>query len=212
MHTNMVAKKPNEENNSVIEIIKDAQILVVSFSGNGLNNIGNLPTFEFKNFLTSTFPSISLLFLKDNNVAWYNKGIENISSDVESTLIFLRKKISAFEKVIFIGSSSGGYAAILFGSLLNVNMVIAFRPQTLVSEKFINPKYKDLKTVINKSTLYYIFGETCNEAGTLHSFEHCENIAISKNVYIDKREVLNLKSLRDDGGLKTLFLDLFSKI
>jgi len=190
------------DSDAILEIIRDNDFVVVSFAGNG-SGINNMPTFEFKNFLTSNFPKASLIFLKDANLAWYNKGLAPITNSVLTTAELLRNKIRPYKRAFFIGSSSGGYAAILFGSLLKVSRVIAFRPQTKVKRDFIDEKYSDLKPLINSTTLYYIYGETCNPPGQLHSFEQCENIAGPTNVIVDKMDVLDLRALRDKGWLKS---------
>ena len=91
-------------------------------------------------------------------------------------------------------------------------MVIAFRPQTKLNNKLIDEKYSDLRKLINPTTLYYIYGETCNPPGSNHSFEHCENMAGPINVVVNKYEVFDIRALRDEGWLKTEFTNLFAKL
>jgi predicted esterase YcpF (UPF0227 family) len=194
---------------ATLEIIKDKELLIISFAGSG-SSFNNMPIFEFKNFLTTHFPKVSLLFLKDDNLAWYNQGIVGISTDVHTTAEYLRKKIQSYKRVMFIGSSAGGYAAILFGSLLRVNMVVAFRPQTKLNKPCIKPQYSDLKQFINNTTLYHIYGETCNPPDSLHVYSQCENISGPANVILYKHNTLDLKHLRDNGWLLKEFTGLIN--
>jgi hypothetical protein len=194
-----------------LDIFKGSQTLIVAFAGHGLKVSLN-PIFEFKNFLTKTYPDTDLLFLKDDRHKWYTKGIVGISTDVMSTLEFLRKRIKNYKNVVFIGSSAGGYAAILFGSLLHVHTILAFRPQTKLMQPFVEEKYRDLKPLINSTTIYHIYGETCNPPGDLHSFEHCTNIAVSDNVKLTSMKVLDIRALRDIGWVKDEFLSIIPLI
>ena len=66
----------------------------------------------------------------DKNRNSYHNGIVGISNNIDETLPHLQAQIAPYSNVIFLGVSSGGYAAILFGSLLNVKSVLAFIPQT----------------------------------------------------------------------------------
>lgn len=190
------------------EVNNGSKILIVSFAGCG-KGMTNMPMFEFRHFLTNVFPTANLLFLKDDNKAWYNKGIIGISSDVPTTVEFLREKTKGYDTVSFIGSSAGGYAAILFGSLLNVSIVLAFRPQTIIEKDCMDKKYNDLKGLINSKTLYCIYGETCNTSDDLHSFTHCTRIEGSSNVIVHSKEVIDLKEMRNNGWLKSEFLRIF---
>ena len=105
--------------------------------------------------------------------------------------------------------SSGGYAAILFGSLLKVKSVLAFIPQTIRRNQNIDEKYRDISSYINNTTNYFLYGDksivNINDA---HHIYHCERIAHHSNVYLTKKEKLNLKKMRDNGEL----YDIVSKI
>ena len=55
--------------------------------------------------------------------------LDGISNNVNQTKIYLQNILKKYNNITFIGASSGGYAA-LFGSLLNVDKVVSFIPQT----------------------------------------------------------------------------------
>jgi pimeloyl-ACP methyl ester carboxylesterase len=75
------------------------------------------------------------VFLRDPAQAWYQRGLPDIGGDVYAVRDFLAQKIdeSGASEVRFVGNSMGGFAALLFGSLLRTGRVIAFVPQTFVS-------------------------------------------------------------------------------
>jgi predicted esterase YcpF (UPF0227 family) len=180
--------------------------IIISFSGQG-NGMGTIPQFEFVNFLEKNYNNYNRYFYLDKYSKWYHKGIEGISTNINETLTYLKEIINKFEEVIFIGSSAGGYSAILFGSLLNVNKIIAFKPQTIIKpQKDIDNNYLNLKQYINTTTKYYIYGDINIDKNTdyLHHISHCENINIYPNIFLNREYEIDLKKLRDKGILKNI--------
>jgi hypothetical protein len=102
-----------------------------------------------------------------------------------------------------MGVSAGGYSAILFGSTCNnVNSVISFIPQTILTNP-INIKYLNLKNIINKNTKYLLYGDkSIKNINDFHHISHCENIEHFTNVTIIKNEGCDLKHLRDSGFIQ----------
>ena len=116
-----------------------------------------------------------------------------------------------------MGTSGGGYAAILFGSLCKVSNVVAFIPPTKLS----NPKYKeyqDLNLIINPTTHYLLYGDVnIKHIDDPHHITHCERLThytpsdISHEHNVEKREnvtlvktCVDLKRLRDSGEIKSI--------
>jgi len=99
--------------------------------------------------------NMSILYLKDpgnDNLgcSWYNGKIDNLSKNCNELLEFLKSIIQTnnFKYVVTIGSSMGGYASILFGNLLNVNLILAFVPQILIDGKLPrNPDHSKHKII-----------------------------------------------------------------
>jgi hypothetical protein len=108
-----------------------------------------------------------------------------------------------------MGTSAGGYASILFGSLCNnINNVISFIPQTILNNP-IYLKYVNLKNIINKNTKYILWGDmSIQDKNDSHHILHCENIECFLNVKIIKTNGVNLKQLRDDGSIKKILDDI----
>lgn len=178
--------------------------LVVSFAGHDLI-FGHMPRFEFVNFFHNHLNHVSRHFYVDNNKTSYHKGITGISNSIEETVEYLRNEIKPYKNVIFLGASSGGYAAILFGSLLEINSVVAFIPQTVRRDKVIDEKYRDISTFINKTTNYFLHSDTSvSNSLDPHHVSHCDRISQHPNVFITKQNPFNLKKMRDNGELYTL--------
>jgi hypothetical protein len=179
----------------------DSKRLFVSFGGYALK-MGNITQFEFLNFLQTHFDDSSAIFYIDKNRCCYHKGICGISTTIEETKEYLQNKIKKYTQVIFLGVSSGAYAAILFGSLLNVTTVIAFIPPTKLHGIDKNQKYCCLTPFINKSTHYFLYGDTSvKDSSDPHHISHCERIDIYPNVHIFKKEKVVLPEMKRSGEL-----------
>jgi hypothetical protein len=93
--------------------------LIISFAGNASRHSG-VPQLEFVNSLTKIYPNCDKLFYLDKKSRFYIHVIQPISKSIEETKQYISGKIKNYEKVCFIGTSAGGYASILYGSLLNI--------------------------------------------------------------------------------------------
>ncbi len=117
---------------SIVMIIKNNHITtntIVVFSSNAGNHVDNINPSEFLHSLSNF--SARLVFVSDSSKKWYRNGIDESSGFADSINI-LKKVIDG--RVLFMGHSAGGYAAMLFGSLIGVDSVLAFSPQTKVSD------------------------------------------------------------------------------
>ena len=190
---------------SELRIHKESNIyLIVCFGGMSSSFMGE-PPFEFFNHLSSIYINVDLSFFIDKKQCWYHKGIDGLTNTIDETVDYLKQLISTkkYKHIIFMGSSAGGYASILFGSLCNVQTVIAFFPQTIHKQKMSDSKYHDLKRVINESTKYILHGDVLNiKKNDLHSIHECYHISEYKNLEIIKHKGFNLKLLRDTGVIK----------
>jgi hypothetical protein len=186
--------------NSEYEIINNSETLIVSFGGR-LLKFGMILPYEFLNFLNKHFVNVDKLFYIDKDQMNYHKGIYGITRNIDETLLYLGEKIKNYKKVVFMGVSAGGYAALLFGSLLNVTTIIAFIPQTILRKPY-DEKYGNLKKYINNVTKYYLFGDlSVKDVNDPHHINHCEHISIFPNVTLFKKSKISLPEMRDSGEL-----------
>jgi esterase/lipase len=133
--------------------------LIITFGGiaNGLAG----PIFEFKNLLKENI-DCHKIFIKDSNQSWYHKGANGLGNNINELKNDIEKLIEKinYSEIITIGASMGGYASLLFGSLLKVNSIISFVPQTFI-DKETRKKHKDnrwseqMKSVHENNQNYY---------------------------------------------------------
>ena len=112
------------------EPFKNSQKLYIIFGGKN-TGIG-MPPFEFCR--ASNILNENKVFVRDISQAWYHCGLSGITKDIDSTAIYLKKVIHSYQpkETILIGNSMGGFAAILFASLIKNCRAIAFAPQTFL--------------------------------------------------------------------------------
>ena len=94
-----------------------------------------MPPFEF--YTSAKIIEENKIFLRDFSQAWYQNGLPGIGNSFYAIGDFIEKKIAELEpeEIFFVGNSMGGYAAILFASLVGQGTAIAFAPQTFVSPR-----------------------------------------------------------------------------
>ena len=106
----------------------------------------------------------NILFLNDENNAWYQSGIPGIADTLDkvcSEITLLADKLNAKE-IVTLGSSMGAYGALLYGSRLNCRC-LAFSPETILnlpgsrSEKnmpeSVPKRFNDLRPLLESSTM-----------------------------------------------------------
>jgi hypothetical protein len=187
-------------------IYNNSETLVVCFGGMALK-FGYIPPFEFLNHLTTIYhDSIDMMFFIDKHLAWYHKGIDGLTTNIKETVEHLDNIIKKgnYKKVIFMGVSAGGYAAILFGSLCKVNYVVTFIARTLLHNP-IDKEYGDLKKFINPSTYYILYGDLSIMNRTdPHHCSQCDYLDCFDNVKVIRKEKVHLKTMRDNGEIKSI--------
>ena len=68
------------------------------------------------------------IFLRDIKKQWYLTGINREMDSVEKVIRFLKKEAEGY-KVFTVGSSAGGFAAVLFGQFLSAERSYSFNGQ-----------------------------------------------------------------------------------
>jgi hypothetical protein len=156
--------------------------------------------------LSNNFKDCDKYFYIDKKGNRYHLGIEGITNNIDETVKYLKNIIISYKYVYFMGVSAGGYAAILFGSLLNVSHVIAFIPPThcnMINDKrnFDN-RYSDLLYLINNKTQYHLFGDlSVTDINDPHHVSHCNRLKIYPNVNVNIYNKIDLVQLRNNGEL-----------
>jgi len=180
---------------SELKCINGNNTLICCFGGMALQ-MGGIQPFEFLRYLSSIYKSrCDLLFYIDKHQCCYHKGIDGITNTIEETVVYLNNIINnyKYEKIIFMGTSAGGYASILFGSLCNnIDYVIGFIPKTKL-DRPINKDYSNLKDIINTNTQYTLFGDkSIRNINDDHHISQCEILEDFTNVKIIKMEHVDL--------------------
>ena len=123
------------------------------------------------------------IFVRDVFKQWYVKGINKAISSPEKLVDWLTKECEGFETIV-IGSSAGGYAAVLFGSMIGAKIQIAFSPQL------------NLKRMINndKNPLLNIDYQFLDISGYIHKAHHLF-LFYSEESTIDQMDIMIAKSV-----------------
>ncbi|WP_456376514.1 hypothetical protein [Lutibacter sp.] len=179
-------KKQLQEPNYLIEYNANTskeKYCIIYFSSNNIYFPNTKETFQktiidknhYEWFGTRIKKGQKHIFIRDIQKQWYLHGINNKINSVEKLVYFLIKETEGY-KVITLGSSSGGFASVLFGSFLNAEKVLSFNGQFQVldllktSSEVIDPivfreknnlsinKYFSIKKFIkNPARIYYFF-------------------------------------------------------
>lgn len=78
---------------------------------------------------------VNLVMLRDYQRFFYHAGLNSEIQDLDAILQRLRtfrQELPHVRQSFCLGSSAGGYAALLFGHYLRAHTVFAFAPQTLI--------------------------------------------------------------------------------
>lgn len=181
--------------------------VIIFFTGHGLyypntyeqfnNQVVIKNKFEWKKIATN--PRIAalageMIFVRDIYKMWCIKGI-NSSVNTQDKLAEMLKKIVNGRQVTTVGSSAGGYMAILFGILLGADLIYAFSPQVNLHEyhkdhkieeytNYTNKKeileYMDLVQLIKdyKGNIFYWYPAKCTEdIRQYKAVESCNNVS-----------------------------------
>lgn len=129
------------------------------------------------------------IFIRDIFKQWYLAGINININTPEKLIEFLKKETKGY-KVITIGSSAGGYAAMLYGSFINTQFTLAFNPQIEIqsllnrSTESINPLLFRIK---DQRTQYFdIIKFIKKEAKTFYFFSNASSWDMEQNNHLNK--------------------------
>jgi hypothetical protein len=139
MHFNAVsldnALVESSDASFLVDTVHSGEPLVISF---GFVNWSQRPDFDFygrlKKLDTTIGRSTNRILVRDVNNSWYHRKIPGLGRHVDEVADSLRQIIQFIQpsQVITIGQSMGGYAAIMFGALLQVERILSFGPLSFV--------------------------------------------------------------------------------
>lgn len=123
---------------------------------------------------------------------WYVFGINARIHNIPLLADFLKKETDGYEEIIMIGSSAGGTAAALFGSMLKADLIYCFNGQWEINssirkfniERLIKVReeygiYYDLLNVVhNTNNIFYFVSE--NSKWDSEQFMHSQNLKINR--------------------------------
>jgi hypothetical protein len=121
-----------DESDAIVKELVSGSHKLYLFFGGMAGGLG-IPQFEFMRFSRSI--EENKIFVRDMSQYWYQTGASGNRKNIYELRDYLRKQIDEInpQDVYFIGNSMGGYAAILFGCMLDVGEIHAFSPQTFIS-------------------------------------------------------------------------------
>lgn len=134
--------------------IKSKGYCVIYFSSNGIFFPNDIETFNetiikknnFEWYTTRINKAQKHIYLRDIYKNWYQDGINYEKNSIEKVLNFLKQETQGY-KIITVGASAGGYAAILFGILLKAKYVLSFSAQFDITDFVPQRAFK--KEVLN---------------------------------------------------------------
>jgi hypothetical protein len=169
-----------------------SRTMLIAFGG--IDSRLGIPPFEFLTFAEAL--RAKRVFVRDVRQAWYHRGLAGHGDCIASVAAALRELAARrrVERLVCCGNSAGGYAALLFGTLLRADVVLAFAPQTtldpdelgrmgdhrwdeqigaLVSAGQLDPCWTDLRAALplaqSVRTRYRVFFDHTHTADRRHA-------------------------------------------
>jgi hypothetical protein len=186
-----------------VDFPPDAQAVVVAFGSRHAYK-DSIP-FEWTRTLESL--PVAKIYVRDIYQIWYLKGLPGIADSPQGVSDYLCQLIGqqGIHRIVTMGGSMGGYAALLFGCLMGANEAHAFAGQTflptrrgrllakaawkrkwpvlrkhweLIADRSLDRKYFDLKPLLRdcgEQTSYHVYYSTRNEKDVIHA-QHLANM------------------------------------
>ena len=120
--------------------------LVVAFSGLG-------DEFSFKKTLAEF--EVNTLFIRDLYHHWFLGKLEGLGNGTREISDGIRREVMLLKpsKIIYVGASAGGFAALLYGSRLPADFIVAFSPQTFRT-KWLSVRHFDYRWLDRLAEIY----------------------------------------------------------
>lgn len=141
------------------------------------------------------------IFVRDIKKQWYLTGINEKIDNPDLLFEFLYKETLGYN-IITIGSSAGGYASVLYGSLLNAKIVLTFNGQFELNSLLTksNPKTDPLIFSLSNDKAFRKFYDLTNfqnkEGSIFYFYSSKSHLDIVQYEYIKNKSinVINFKT------------------
>lgn len=165
----------------------DSDLCYIMFSSNGLyfpntreifeQEIQKKDRYEWKWVVrNSHIPQLAarIIYVRDIYKCWYTKGINERDNTIDKTLRRIEELAKGY-RIITVGSSAGGYMAVLTAIKLNAEYCFNFSGQYFISDQIGNP-YSDLTDMVRnyKGEIYYFFPLHCQ--GDKENYERVKEL------------------------------------
>ncbi|GEP01937.1 alpha/beta hydrolase [Methylobacterium haplocladii] len=100
--------------------------------------------FDFVN--TAIKYNQNAIFVRDRSNLWYQYGLPHVAQNVVGLAKIIKDETRSFDRIVCIGPSMGGYAALLFGHLLEADLAFGISPQIRIgrtySQELSDPRFE----------------------------------------------------------------------
>lgn len=121
---------------SFLEVLHpESKVLVIAFAGIQVKK--HVPSFHYVNALKER--PVNRLHVRDVRQAFYQRGIPETGNNAGSVGEYLRSYVKqrGVRRIICLGGSAGGYAALLYGWFIGADEVHAFSPLTKLPSRTV---------------------------------------------------------------------------
>jgi hypothetical protein len=212
-----------------LHVAEGSDALLVAFSG--VAGDFAMPLFEFS-ALTASMP-VTRVFVRDLRQAWYHRGLERRDKTLLGAADVLRELVAAQKprRLVMTGASAGGYAALVFGTLLGADVVLCFSPQTLLEPEqleqiddhrwdanlkplaaagWLDRRWTDLREALpmhqHADTRYEVFFGNSDRSDRLHA-ERLVGLAGMHHHRMPESGHFVVRKMRESGALERVLRD-----
>ncbi len=112
----------------LLDLAADSDVLLVSFAAIPLAN--DKPAFAFRSSVSDL--QVKKAYFVDPYSAVYHRGVPDVAGNIYELANYISRLVhrEGIRRVVYIGNSGGGYAAIALGALAGAHDIHAFNPPT----------------------------------------------------------------------------------
>ncbi len=139
------------ERSVILDLSVPGGAMLIAFGG--FAGAMAIPPFEF--FGVASEIPVNRVFVRDLQCSWYHRGAPGLGRTIDEIAGSLRRLIEQERpsRVVTTGSCAGGYAALLFGSLIGADAVVAFAPRTYLG-RGLRVRHLDYRAIREMWPLY----------------------------------------------------------